>query len=62
MPPPLSQKGYTMKIEIDLAKFLRRESRKVRLPRGGKHGTKKGAKGYTRKRKHKGRGDGSLIP
>jgi len=51
-----------MKIEIDLAKFLRRESRKVRLPRGGKHGTKKGAKGYTRKRKHKGRGDGSLIP
>jgi hypothetical protein len=43
--------------KIDIAKFLRRESRKVRLPQGGRHGTKRGAKGVIpRKRKHKGRG------
>ena len=45
--------------KIDIAKFLRRESRKVRLPQGGRHGTKKGLKGYTRKRKHKGKRDGA---
>lgn len=42
----------------DLAKALRRISREQHkgMPRGGFHTTKKGAKGYTRKRKHKGKG------
>ena len=38
----------------DLVKALRRASRHVHkgMPRGGRQGSKKGAKGYTRKRKH----------
>ena len=41
-------------METDVGKILRRESRKLRMPQGGRHGTKKGGKGYTRKVKHKG--------
>tara|TARA_Y100000310_G_C20629264_1_gene787683 strand:- start:745 stop:888 length:144 start_codon:yes stop_codon:yes gene_type:complete len=46
-----------MKIEIDIAKLMRRESRKARLPQGGRHGTRKGKRGYTRKVKHPHRED-----
>ena len=38
----------------EIAKAMRRASRKMQLPQGGRHGTKKGGKGYTRKVKHKG--------
>lgn len=38
----------------ELAAALRRGARQQHkgMPTGGRHGTKKGAKGYTRKRKH----------
>ena len=39
-------------METDVGKILRRESRKLRMPKGGRHGTKKGKKGYSRKLKH----------
>ena len=45
-----------MRIEINIPKTMRRLSRKVRIPRSHPHGTKRGARGYTRKRKHKARG------
>ena len=42
----------------DLARAIRRASRETnKMPRGGRHGTKKGAKGFTRKVKHKNRRD-----
>lgn len=40
--------------EKDLARIVRRVSRtKSKMPTGGTHGTRKGAKGYTRKVKHR---------
>ena len=43
----------------ELAAALRRGARKkfAAMPTGGRHGTKKGAKGYTRKRKHANKGE-----
>ena len=43
----------------DLVKALRRASRDIHkgMPRGGRQGSKKGAKGYTRKRKHAHKGE-----
>ena len=37
----------------EIAKAMRRASRRIhRMPQGGAHSTKKGKRGYTRKRKH----------
>ena len=37
----------------EIAKAIRRANRRVcRMPKGGVHSTKKGKRGYTRKRKH----------
>jgi len=42
----------------DLVRAIRRASRETnKMPSGGRHGTKKGAKGFTRKVKHKNRRD-----
>jgi len=44
-----------MKLKVDVAKEMRRASRKIRMPQGGRHGTPKGARGFSRKVKHKGK-------
>lgn len=52
-----------MKIRVEItdagkAKIARRVNRLVcKMPQGGRHGTKKGAKGYRRREKHRGRRD-----
>ena len=46
-----------MKLQIDIAKEMRRASRKAPMPQGGRHGTRKGKRGYTRKVKHPHRED-----
>lgn len=40
----------------DLVKRIRRESRKALMPKGGRHGTQKGGRGYSRKTKHSSKG------
>ncbi len=52
--------GKLMDRTRDMVKALRRASRELHkgMPRGGRHGSPKGAKGYTRKQKHRGRDDG----